>query len=95
MIRIFAAILIVAGCGGCSTVGTLVSGSEDCYLYSGTRQDVRFLRGKVADCTGLSAILGCADLPWSAALDTMLVPITAPLQVMFGSPKRRRPDDPE
>jgi uncharacterized protein YceK len=87
MLRFFAALLILASSSGCSTAGTLSSGSEDCYLYSGTRQDVRFIRGRVRDCTGHLGIVGCLDLPWSFLLYTALVPVTAPLQVILGSPK--------
>ena len=89
MKRILAAVLMLGSLCGCSTIGTLASGSEDCYLYSGTRQDVRFLRGKVHDCTGLSGMVGCFDLPWSFALDTALVPVTAPLQLILGSPESK------
>jgi uncharacterized protein YceK len=92
VIRLLAALLVLAGCSGCSTVGTLCSGSEDCYFYSGTRQDVRFVRGRVHDCTGLSWIVGYLDFPLSLGLDTVLVPVTAPLQVILGSPEA--PEDP-
>jgi uncharacterized protein YceK len=92
MIRRLVGLLILAACGGCSTVGTLVSGSQDCYLYSGTRQDVRFISGRVWDCTGLTGMFGCFDLPCSFVLDTGLVPVTAPLQLILGSPPGE--DDP-
>jgi len=90
VIRILAALLLVVCGAGCSTVGTLASGSEDCYLYSGTRQDLRYLRGQVQDCTGLTGIFGCFDIPWSLALDTALVPVTAPLELILGSPRKKK-----
>ena len=92
VLRFVAALLTLVSCAGCSTAGTLCSGSQDCYLYSGIRQDVRFIRGRVRDCTGLSWIVGYLDFPLSLGLDTALVPVTAPLQVIMGSPEA--PEDP-
>ena len=81
-----AAILILLTCGGCSTIATLARTSEDCWLYSGTRQDLRLLRGSPYDCTGLGCLAGLIDFPWSLALDTALAPVTLPLQLILGSP---------
>lgn len=90
MRRFIAAILILVGGSGCSTIATLTRESEHRWLYSGTRQDLRLLRGSPYDCTGLSPIAGILDFPWSLALDTAVIPVTLPLQLILGSPERER-----
>src|SRR5438067_497421 len=91
MKRMLTAILILAACGGCSTIATLTTSSEagpgrHRWLYSGTRNDLYLMSGKAPDCTGLSGCVGVLDFPWSLALDTAVVPVMLPLQLILGSP---------
>jgi uncharacterized protein YceK len=87
MRTLISAILILATCGGCSTFVTFCSGSEHRWLYSGTRNDLELIRPKRFDCTGFGPIVGIVDLPWSLAVDTALIPVTLPLQLILGSPE--------
>jgi uncharacterized protein YceK len=91
MKRMLTAVLILACCQGCSTIATLTTSSEagpgrHRWLYSGTRNDLYLMSGKVPDCTGMSGCVGVLDFPWSLALDTAAVPVTLPLQLILGSP---------
>lgn len=94
MRTLIAAILILASCGGCSTVFTLSGSSEHRWLYSGTRNDLELLRPSPYDSAGIRGIVGVLDLPWSLAMDTAVIPVTLPLQLILGSPEPvKRPAD--
>ena len=84
---------------GCSTIGNMVRyppvpGKPDSYslTYGGTQRDVA-MRENPFDCTGLSSLYALLDIPFSAALDTAVLPL-ALLIDLFCLPPREDVDRP-
>ena len=76
-------------CGsGCGTIRSF-STSEELWLYSGTRANIAVWSPtrEWTECTGLSGLVALVDLPWSLLVDTVLAPLTLPLEVIVGGGK--------
>jgi len=68
--KIVAALVLLA-LGGCGSIYNLGSGPQ---VYGGLRQDVEWTGTR---CLGDFRNVGWVDLPFSAAVDTGLLPLTA------------------
>jgi len=80
LIMIIGLLTIVAGC---STVYTLKDGQNDNKIYSGTIINVRGIKGVVSGDGHPGYLIFCVpDLPFSFALDTLLLPYTIPTTTM-------------
>ena len=78
---------------GCGTISTLSSNdkfqfrTESCsqYIYSGTRYDMELIK----DChptdhtPGLLKVFPVIDVPFSCVLDTILLPLTFPAEMLY------------
>jgi uncharacterized protein YceK len=85
----------------CSTLVTVASGDK--YLYAGTRTNIEALMPAHAhdEFIELTRCVAVCDFACSLALDTALLPVTLPLQIIFGDrprtssepPRDRRPEE--
>ena len=102
MLRRFAGFVLLGaalGGSGCSTISTLTRSSDPHpWLYSGTRKNCEpFDESIEIPYRGIVQCFAFLDFPFSLALDTALVPLTLPLQLIEGGefPERRRvPESP-
>ncbi len=84
--RLGASVVMLPCLAGCATIATfIVPEPGDSYIYGGARADIRLMKeGEwVGDILPIGAV---TDFPLSAALDTILLPITIPLELF--SPRR-------
>ena len=69
---------------GCSTIASLVGMNHGPRIYSGVREDVRIIdRGGIYEHKmPFFVILAVLDFPLSFALDTLLLPLTIPWDLL-------------
>ena len=96
MFRRFAGFVLMGaalGGAGCSTIGTLTSSQDHPWLYSGTRKNCEpFDESLEIPYRGIVQFFAFLDFPFSLVLDTALIPLTLPLQLIVGGefPERMR-----
>ena len=84
---VLALLLSLSLLGGCSTISN-VSGKGFLWgpaAFGGTRENVNILEN-FSGCKGIYKIFACPDLPFSLALDLVLLPFTLPYEIIMGGP---------
>jgi len=82
----------VWGGTGCSTIATLTASEQHPWLYSGTRKNIEpFDESIEVPYRDIAKFFAFLDFPFSFALDTALLPLTLPLQLIEGGAFPERP----
>ena len=87
-----AALLLLLATGGCGTFRSVATASEHRWAYSGVRDNLAVRRWPY-DCSGMAGCAATLDLPFSFLLDTALLPLTLPLE-LIAPPVRELEDAP-
>jgi uncharacterized protein YceK len=83
-----ASLLVLGGCGTLHDLSGGTSYAPGPSVFGGVRRDAFLIHPGPTCGSGLFTAIGILDMPFSAALDVVLLPVTAPISLL-------RPPEPE